>query len=134
SWPKKRYGRIPGSLGETWLRVNAALARGYRGLPGGSSIARLLAEERGVRNRSRPPHLAIRHILAWADSYYKLNGRWPTSLSGPIPEAPGETWRAVDKALSDGWRGLPGGSSLAVLLAAQRGRRHHMRLPKLTEK
>jgi hypothetical protein len=43
-------------------------------------------------------------------------------LSGEIPEAPGEDWRAVNFALYRGFRGLPGGNSLAKLLARERGR------------
>jgi hypothetical protein len=37
----------------------------------------------------------------------------PTADRGPIPEAPGETWGAVEHALHDGLRGHPGGDSLA---------------------
>jgi len=55
-WPGQRSGVIPGSLGETWARVNNALLLGLRGLQGGSSLARLLHAWRGVRNpRDLPP-------------------------------------------------------------------------------
>jgi hypothetical protein len=37
---------IPECPGETWARVEQALYRGYRGLAGGSSLARLLGEVR----------------------------------------------------------------------------------------
>jgi hypothetical protein len=47
---------------------------------------------------------------------------WPGVLSGEVPEVPGEDWRAVNFALYRGFRGLPGGDSLAKLLARQRGR------------
>jgi hypothetical protein len=40
--------------------------------------------------------------------------------SGPIPEAPGENWHAVNLALYNGHRGLRGGSSLAKLLKGSR--------------
>jgi hypothetical protein len=43
-------------------------------------------------------------------------------LSGPIPEAPGESWRAVNLALYKRLRGLAAGDSLAQLLRRQ-GRR-----------
>src|SRR6266404_4289177 len=50
----------------------------------------------------------------------------------PIVDAPGETWRAVDKALRHGNRGLPGGSSLfKVLVQGGRMRRLILR-PTLT--
>ena len=42
-------------------------------------------------------------------------------LSGPVLAAPGETWRLLDGYLRAGRRGLPGGSSLAKLLAGRSG-------------
>jgi hypothetical protein len=101
-WPKLTDGAIPGAGGETWLRVNAALFHGHRGLPGGSTLAGLLAERRGVRNRMALPPLSVRDILAWADSFRARTGHWPTSRSGPIPEPPENTWACVQAALSGG--------------------------------
>jgi hypothetical protein len=49
-------------------------------------------------------------------AHRKRTGRWPTALSGPVVEAPGETWRGVEMALVQGQRGLPKGSSLARVL------------------
>ncbi len=96
-------------------------------------------------NRLNRPDLSVTQILAWADAHRERTGRWPTSNSGvileapdekwsavntclmqgnrgrPIVEAPEETWGGVQVALSHGNRGLPGGSSLAQLLAEQRG-------------
>jgi hypothetical protein len=43
-------GVIKDDLAETWRRVDNGLRYGLRGLPGGSSLARLLDEKRGVRN------------------------------------------------------------------------------------
>jgi hypothetical protein len=40
--------------------------------------------------------------------------------SGPIEEAPDETWQVVEAALQGGLRGLPGDSSLARLIAEYR--------------
>jgi hypothetical protein len=48
-------------------------------------------------------------------------GKWPQAGSGPVAEAPGENWSAIDYALRRGYRGLPGDSSLSWLLA-QNGR------------
>jgi hypothetical protein len=121
SWPKCRSGPIPDAPGETWSAVDTALVKGQRGLPGGSSLARLLARHRGVRNPQALPRLTQRKILAWADAHFRRAGAWPHQRSGPVVDAPGETWSAVDTALSQGGRGLPGGSSLAALLAGQRG-------------
>jgi hypothetical protein len=59
-------------------------------------------------------------ILTWADAHHARTGAWPTARTGPIVEAPGETWMSVDKALSKGFRGLPGRQSLAQLLRQER--------------
>ena len=61
-------------------------------------------------------------ILVWADAHHARTGRWPTAGSGPIAEAPGETWSAVNMALYCGYRGLTGGASLARLLRSRRGK------------
>jgi hypothetical protein len=132
SWPNLNSGRISGALDETWRRVDSALRIGLRGLPGGSSLARLLAEQRGVRNPSSLPRLTIKQVLDWADAHHKRTGAWPISESGPIPGAAGETWKAIDHALRLGMRRLPGGSSLSRLLAKRRGVRNIQDLPRLS--
>jgi hypothetical protein len=38
-------------------------------------------------------------ILEWADAHVARTGHRPHPDSGPIPEAPGETWQAVQSAL-----------------------------------
>jgi hypothetical protein len=76
--------------------------------------ARLLAEYRGKRNRKALPRLACRQIVQWADAYDQRTGRWPKLHSDPIPEAPEEAWAIVQAALTQGLRGLRGGSSLAL--------------------
>jgi hypothetical protein len=69
--------------------------------------------------------LTVEQILAWADAFHAAHGRWPDgrvdSGSGPVEGAPGETWQGINRALVLGGRGLPGDSSLAELLAEQRG-------------
>jgi len=119
-WPIIHSGPILDAPGETWSAIQNALVLGLRGLPGGSSLPQLLAEHRGVRNPSRPPKMTKRKILTWADAHFQRTGKWPSAHSGPIVEAPGETWRGVDRALADGGRGFPGGSSLSRLLDAHR--------------
>ena len=96
---------------ETWAIVNMALCKGLRGLPGGSSLARLLAKHRPVR----PRRLSLRKIRAWARAHREATGRWPDAYAGPVRGVPDETWSAVDAALKFGHRGLPGGSSLTAL-------------------
>jgi hypothetical protein len=133
-WPNMRSGPIAGSPDQVWHTVDTALRDGVRGLPGGSSLARLLAARRGVRNRLATVRFTEAQVLAWADAYHRREGEWPHSASGPIPESPGDTWRAVDNALRQGWRGLKGGTSLARLLARKRGVRNRGALPRLNEK
>ena len=96
---------------------------GYRGLPGGASLADLLQEHRGVRNKQNRPRLDVEQILAWADAHREATGEYPHGRSGPVRGVPGETWAIIHTALGNGVRGLPGGSSLAQLLAERRGYR-----------
>jgi hypothetical protein len=70
--------------------------------------------------RCRPP-LSVRQILAWADAHFARTGDWPRTTSGPVRGARGERWRAIDLALRQGSRGLPGGDSLGRLLHRLRG-------------
>jgi hypothetical protein len=124
-WPRSPSGPIAEAPGETWSAIDMALGQGHRGLPGGSSLAQLLAGHRGVENRASVPQLTVDQILAWAEAHYERTGDWLASHSGPIVEAPRETWRRVDTALRDGLRGLPPGLSLAQL----RTRHRRMRRP-----
>jgi len=69
-----------------------------------------------LEKRGPLPDLRPSEILDWADAYHARTGEWPTWESGPIPEAPGETWSRVYAALYQGSRGLPGGTTLPRLL------------------
>jgi hypothetical protein len=129
-WPRHSSGRIR-PFDETWHAINMALTRGHRGLPGGSSLAKLLAAERGVRNPYCPPPLSERQIMGWARAHFRRTGEWPRASSGPISEVPGETWTAVNTALLRGTRGLPGKSSISSLLAANGIKHNRTALPRL---
>jgi hypothetical protein len=131
-WPGFNSGPILDAPGETWGAVEAALSSGFRGLPGGSSVAKFLAEHRGIGRWVRLRPFTREQVLGWCDSYFAREGRWPTLKSGPIPEAPGETWNKVNAALEQGGRGFPPGSSLHRLLVEERGKRDPSRLPPLT--
>jgi hypothetical protein len=131
-WPRDNSGLIDDISGETWKAINVALAKGLRGLAGGSSLAQLLAQHRGVRNQKDLPELTIDQILAWVDAYHERTGKWPVRHSGAIEDAPGESWMAVEVALNNGNRGLPGGSSLPKLLTQLRGVRNIGDLPALS--
>ncbi len=130
-WPKAGSGRIPGSCGETWSIINTALLEGCRGFPGGSSLPRLLEEQRGVRNMQHLPRLTIKQILKWIDAHRKRTGRWPTPHSGAILRSGGETWEAIQGSLFSGGRGLRGGLTLAKVLDKYRGVRNMGDLPAL---
>jgi len=127
-WPKRTSGPVAESPGESWQAIDAALAVGARGLPGGMTLPQLLQAERGVRNIRRLPSLQPRRILEWADAYRERTGSWQKALSGPIPDSGGESWRRAESALIVGTRGLPGGDSLAQFLTRHRGMRNRARL------
>jgi hypothetical protein len=121
-WPrKKKSGAVAEETTETWKAISEALSGGYRGLPGGFSLADLLARERGVRPWKKGlPELGINKILKWADEYYCRHGRWPSKDSGEIPDSGGETWFTVHNALYAGKRGLPRNRTLTKLLSKKR--------------
>src|SRR5580765_3813227 len=111
-----------------------ALNHGYRALPGGSSLFKLLAKHRGVTSPSVRPPLTIKMILTWADAHHQRTGKWPNVNSGGIDGAQGETWSCIDAILRRGQRGVPGGTSLTQLLAERRGARNRQALPPFTIK
>lgn len=136
AWPKYPDGAIGAAAGETWSAVETALARGSRGLPGGDSLARLLARRRSARNKADLPHLSVEQIRVWIEAHRQRTGAWPRvksgAIAGAIAGADGETWSGVNAALSVGMRGLPGGDSLAQLLARTFGQRNVAAAPRLS--
>src|SRR5437762_259510 len=83
----------------------------------------------------RRPHrrlLTVEQVLQWADSHHRATGKWPNVKSGSVLNASEENWSAISGALTVGCRGLPRGSSLARVLAEQRGVRNQTALPPLT--
>jgi hypothetical protein len=123
---------LGGPLGTTWRQVDNALRLGHRGLPGGSSLAPLLAVHRGVRNKKALPGLTEFLIETWAREHHQRYGAWPTENSGPVWGEPGETWRKIDAVLHGGHRGLPGGDTLARLLGRRCGARTKATTPALS--
>ena len=59
--------------------------------------------------------LTIGQIVEWLLAHVSRYGRYPTTESGLIDDAGGETWRSVNTALVKGQRGLPAGENLAEL-------------------
>ena len=73
-WPNRESGNVTGEIDLTWCGIDLALQRGNRGLPGGSSLAQLLAERRGVRNRMRLRRFTVKQILKWSDAFRRRTG------------------------------------------------------------
>jgi hypothetical protein len=139
-WPTLHSGSIPAAPGETWLKVEGALSKGHRGLPGGDSLSRFLVRHKRRQRRNRRHHparhsrLTIQQILAWADEFHQREGRWPARGSGPIKGTQDDTWESIDNALREGMRGLQRGSSVALLLEKHRGARHKHHRPRITNR
>jgi len=112
TWPNKHSGMLLQSPAESWLGIDNALRHGTRGLPGRETLAKLLERERAISPIARRPKLTVAAILRWAEAHFQRTGRWPCSTTGPIPEAPLETWDIVVNSLHTGGRGLPNGLSL----------------------
>lgn len=135
-WPSADSGPVADAPGETWRALNRALERGSRGLPGGSSLAKLLARHRhqqGYEHLFERRELSESNILHWADRHRRETGDWPTRSSGVVLGQPLEKWGSIHACLVKGLRGLPGGVTLAGLLSKHRGRRSRAHLPPLTE-
>jgi len=122
AYPIATDGPIEAALTDTWSSVDAALNKGYRGLPGKSTLSRLLHQERGKFHPSTLPKLSEEQILEWMDEHHARTGEWPTKDSGPVQACPSEHWLAIDGNLYKGLRGLPGKTSLARLAIQHRGR------------
>ncbi|MCH7700475.1 MAG: hypothetical protein IID37_02190 [Planctomycetes bacterium] len=124
NWPTVDSGVIPDAPNpqETWRRVENAMAKGRRGMPGGSSIAKLLLEHRKKRHLHRQPRLTIKQILIWIDAHYWRTQKCPRSHDGLIYGTQQEKWRNIDNGLRYGLRGLKDGSSIARLISKHRPR------------
>jgi hypothetical protein len=129
-WPKRDSKHLS-KPHDSWSKIDTALREGLRGLPGGSSLAKLLKRHFGIGNIQSLPQLITKEIKNCILVYKERTGEWPNEKSGSIPELPGETWAKVMSALHKGGRGLPGGSSLAQL-CEELGKRNPKNLPKLT--
>jgi hypothetical protein len=79
-----------------------------------------------------PRPLTEEQILAWVDGHHDRTGEWPKQYSGPVHDAPQETWAGINAALREGLRSLPSGSSLAQLLFEKRGVRTWASAPDLS--
>ena len=66
--------------------------------------------------QSKRPRLTEAQILAWAEAHRRRWGKRPTGHDRTVEEEASETWSAIDQALKNGYRGLPGGISLFTFL------------------
>lgn len=80
---------------ETWARLNSALARGSRGLPGGSSLSKLL-HARGLRD-SGARDLGEGEIRKAVALFLAVHGHLPSTKSGDASDYIGRdiTWEAI---------------------------------------
>ncbi|MBN8521251.1 MAG: hypothetical protein J0L77_05060 [Alphaproteobacteria bacterium] len=125
-WPTQKSGLVkhgPYANGRiTFLALGKALSVGSRGLTGGSSLPQ---ECEYVSNQFK-----LNYVNVLKQSNYDLNkiretifetrrqtGKWPSMERGLVkygPYADGKTkFHALNAALKNGLRGLPGGSSIA---------------------
>lgn len=119
---KKQYGKypfvaskelVPELPNETWVIIDSALREGYRGLPGGSSLAILFGKKKD--------DLTVEQIKKAGEEFKKQYSKYPSGTSKkPVPGMPNENWRAINEALIKGCRGFPGGSSLAILFETKK--------------
>ena len=120
TWPVRSSGKINGTS-DKWSSIDTALQKGLRGLEPAGSLAQLLAARRSVENRVDPEALTLVRIKRFIKSFHKAHGEWPTNASDKLPGKSGLTWAQINRALSQGLRGLPGKSSLAKVVAEVRG-------------
>lgn len=135
-WPKRTSGRIPETQ-EHWKKIDGAFKAGSRGLSGGSSLAKLLEKDRGVRRWTRTEQmkaqiLSEEQIVAWAQDHHRRTGSWPNSRSGIVLATKRNHWSSIDQVLRDGTNGLPAGSTLAKLLVKRLKIRSVRYQPRLT--
>ena len=135
NFPTIRSGPIrsmDAPLTMNWHKIDIALRKGWFGLPGGSSLTRLLEKHRGLRNKCNLTRLTDDLILAWADHHHDHTGKWPKERSGPVLLAKGEFWVNINAALRQGLRGLKGKRTLPRLLAKARNVRNKADVPDLS--
>jgi hypothetical protein len=120
AWPDENSGPVEAAPGEVWQTLNESLRLGLRGLRGDDSVAQLLGRRLGIRSRTTAAPLSVAQVLSWAMDHESRTGRLPDVWSGSVRAVLDETWQKIDDCLRRGRRGLPGGGSLAQLLAERR--------------
>jgi hypothetical protein len=120
--------------GETWIALDIALKRGTRGLPGGSSVAKLFEKYFGIRNKTNIPKISEQCIIDYMIVFKDKYGYFPHAHSKENEMLPsGESWHGFDKALRNARRGLTK-TTLASLKEKYFGIKNILTLTKLFEK
>jgi hypothetical protein len=104
-WPRTGSGAIPESPGDTWLRIDNALRYGYRGLEGGSSLARLLQRERGVPARRG----RRRSARAWEALRLRRWGLTLKAIGAELGVTHQDVWQMLQRFPRDDETGPQGG-------------------------
>jgi hypothetical protein len=133
-WPTSRSGPIIDRPERTWESVQTALVKGTCGLPGGSTLARLLRSRRKAKDpRLTMPDLDLKKVLEWVDAHWSRTGQWPHRDGGAVAECPSIAWATIDRRLKQGRLSLPKGTTLSKWLREVRGVWDGGK-PRLTEK
>ncbi len=119
-WPVTLSGKLRNHPKEDWAALDMALRHGRRGLTRKTSLSRLLSEHCGARYNPALGELTVAEILEHADRHRRRTGDWPNYRSGAVYGRPDLKWSTIEYALKTGRRGLPGGSTLAILLDRHR--------------
>ena len=82
-----------------------------------------MREFAGRLDRAALRPLTIDQILMWADLHFDRTGDWPIVKSGPIIEAPEESWANINANLERGHRGLASISTDPVSASIKRLKR-----------
>ena len=134
-WPQSKSGAVPGKAGRTgmtWRKIDDALNFGIRGLPGGSSLSKLLEQKRGKQPFFYLIPLTNDQILKLADKHHRRTGTWPSRNSGVVVGASDRSWSAIDARLKNYGDDNGRQSTLADLLAETNRKRNPTNLPPLT--
>ncbi|MGO9920433.1 MAG: hypothetical protein ACLQIB_37800, partial [Isosphaeraceae bacterium] len=92
-WPSSRSGPVLHAEGERWGSIDTALREGYRGLPGGQLLGRLIRPHGGPDVYRTRPALTVEQVLAWADAHREATGECPSRNPGRSARSPGRPGR-----------------------------------------
>src|SRR5438045_1367227 len=102
-WPGRDSGPVYEMPELSWSTVDRCLKGGGHGLPGRSSLSKVLRKSgAGIRYGPKKRDLTTKLILDWADSHHMRTGQWPHREAGRVREAPGSTWGTIDRRMRKG--------------------------------